>query len=117
MAAGGLEGELEDLVCQLECHAGRKVPAGYNADLRFMSHLWDPLRHVYRFGANQSSQTVMCRVALWCVVEEGFELCFVRHLWDLLRHVHRLVAVCQVFAVQCQGVGCGGLRSAVVGGA
>jgi hypothetical protein len=48
MATDGLEEELEDLTCQLEQHAGCKVPEGYNSSLRFMCHLWDPLRHVYR---------------------------------------------------------------------
>uniref|UniRef100_A0A383VKF9 AB hydrolase-1 domain-containing protein n=1 Tax=Tetradesmus obliquus TaxID=3088 RepID=A0A383VKF9_TETOB len=74
MAAGGLEGELEDLVCQLECHAGRKVPAGYNADLRFMSHLWDPLRHVYRpllFYVVMELLAGLCHVVL---AAAGFQL-------------------------------------------
>jgi hypothetical protein len=48
MAAEGLEGELEDLVCTLERHTGCTVPDGYNSELRIMCHLWEPLRHVYR---------------------------------------------------------------------
>jgi hypothetical protein len=51
MAADGLEDELEDLVAQLERHAGCAMPEGYNSELRFMCHLWDPLRHVYRWAA------------------------------------------------------------------
>jgi hypothetical protein len=56
MAAEGLDGEIEDLVCQLERHAGCRVPDGYNSELRFMCHLWDPLRHVYRYVQYAATQ-------------------------------------------------------------
>lgn len=26
-----------------------RLPPGYNPNLRFMSHLWEPLRHMYRW--------------------------------------------------------------------
>jgi hypothetical protein len=40
--------ELDDLMLQLERHYNRRLPEGYNPNLRFMSHLWEPLRHIYR---------------------------------------------------------------------
>lgn len=33
---------------QLEAKYGRRLQPGYNPSLRFMSHLWEPLRHMYR---------------------------------------------------------------------
>ncbi|KAF6254461.1 hypothetical protein COO60DRAFT_1627872 [Scenedesmus sp. NREL 46B-D3] len=74
MAADGLEDELEDLVCQLERHAGCKLPEGYNSELRFMCHLWDPLRHIYRplvFYVVMELLAGLCHVVL---AAAGFQL-------------------------------------------
>lgn len=48
MEAEGLGAELEDIMVQLEAKYGRRLQPGYNPSLRFMSHLWEPLRHKYR---------------------------------------------------------------------
>jgi hypothetical protein len=50
MEAEGLDSELEDIMVQLEAKYGRRLQPGYNPSLRFMSHLWEPLRHMYRCG-------------------------------------------------------------------
>lgn len=52
MEAEGLIPELDDLMLQLERHYNRRLPEGYNPNLRFMSHLWEPLRHIYRCWAH-----------------------------------------------------------------
>lgn len=41
--------QLDDLMAQLEKRYGRRLPPGYNPNLKFMSHLWEPLRHIYRW--------------------------------------------------------------------
>jgi hypothetical protein len=48
MEAEGLMPELDDIMAQLEAKYGRQLPHGYNPNLHFMSHLWEPLRHMYR---------------------------------------------------------------------
>lgn len=48
MEAEGLMSELDDIMAQLEAKYGRRLPHGYNPNLHFMSHLWEPLRHMYR---------------------------------------------------------------------
>lgn len=48
MEAEGLMPELDDLMAQLDRKYGKSLPPGYNPNLRFMSHLWEPLRHMYR---------------------------------------------------------------------
>lgn len=53
MAAAGLLPEAEDLLATLERRlassgGGLGVADGYNPRLRFMQHLWEPLKHCYR---------------------------------------------------------------------
>jgi hypothetical protein len=50
MEAEGLMPELDDLMDQLDRKYGKSLPPGYNPNLCFMSHLWEPLRHMYRCG-------------------------------------------------------------------
>lgn len=57
MEAEGLMSDLEDLMKQLEKKYGQRVPNGYNPDLKFMSHLWEPLRHIYRCVCRGTSNT------------------------------------------------------------
>jgi len=49
MDAEGLRPQLDDLMAQLEERYGQRLPSGYNPNLKFMSHLWEPLRHIYRW--------------------------------------------------------------------
>lgn len=48
MEAEGLLGDIEQLLQQLEHYLGSRVAEGYNPKLKFMSHLWEPIKHVYR---------------------------------------------------------------------
>lgn len=48
MERGGSMHELEDLVLHLEGCIGSRITDGYNPEVKFMSHLWEPIKHVYR---------------------------------------------------------------------
>ena len=48
MQEAGLIPELEAFLDEVEAIAGIKLPLGYNPDLKFMSHLWEDVPHVYR---------------------------------------------------------------------
>jgi hypothetical protein len=54
MEAEGLMPELDDIMAQLDAKYGLHLPHGYNPNLHFMSHLWEPLRHMYRCADKMS---------------------------------------------------------------
>eukprot|EP00879_Flechtneria_rotunda_P023592 GHRR01024959.1.p1 GENE.GHRR01024959.1~~GHRR01024959.1.p1 ORF type:complete len:452 (+),score=112.94 GHRR01024959.1:201-1556(+) len=82
VTAAGELAELEDLIGQLEQQLGRKMPDGYNPQLRFMSHLWDPLKHVYRpflFYVVMEVGAWLCYVTILAAGFQSYELNGVRY--------------------------------------
>lgn len=65
MEAEGMGAELEDIMVQLESKYGWRLQPGYNPSLRFMSHLWEPLRHMYRCEAVRVCLRAAAAVACW----------------------------------------------------
>jgi hypothetical protein len=48
MEAEGLLDDLEAFMVRMEEELAYRTPDGYTPGLRFITHLWEPLRHMYR---------------------------------------------------------------------
>jgi hypothetical protein len=87
MEAEGLMPELDDIMAQLEAKYGRRLPHGYNPNLPFMSHLWEPLRHMYRCASRMIRLTTnQPRVQ---VQAAAVELTHMQAL-EVARHAHQV---------------------------
>ena len=59
---------IEAYVREMERRWGVTFPAGRNPNLRFMAHLWEPLRVIHKplaLHAACEAGVVACRAALW----------------------------------------------------
>lgn len=48
MKSEGLGHVGREMLYAFENATGMTFPEGHNPDLKFMAHLWEPVRHVYR---------------------------------------------------------------------
>mgnify|MGYP001807298022 CR=1 FL=1 len=98
MEAEGLMPELDDLMLQLERHYNRRLPEGYNPNLRFMSHLWEPLRHIYRCWAHGTFRDGPCMgCSLFCMGCLGSAAAFA----VVSCSIHGMLGRTTVLRVQC----------------